>query len=264
MDYEDVFTKQMLLAACLPAYKRVDRTAPTTCAVAANHTSAGAPLETAPHLIGVACIDVSLVASAEQLEANPGYGAFRQAVEDSKSACPRRTLTQSALQQLRANTAVQMGVSQSDVVCDAAAVSSGVPATSSSYSSRTSPVNEMCEAPPDKDDEDRARVVIIGGSVACGLFLIGVGVCIFIRCTRSARSRNHQPNACANSGLAMSTPTPMGQPVSYTQPQAYAQPVQAQPVMAYAQPVQAQPVMAYAQPVQAYPTAGPSYLGQKP
>lgn len=110
-EYEDWFTKKKLLSACVPAYKKVEALAPSTCSAAYNLSSS---LTDVPHLIGVVCLDMQLIASDDQLHAHPGWPAFWARVTDQMASCPRRTFSESGREQLRARVSPQ-SVCGSDV-----------------------------------------------------------------------------------------------------------------------------------------------------
>ena len=132
-EYEDWFTKKRLLGACLAAYKKADRSSPTTCSGLHNANASGSVVNEVPHLIGVACLDMSLLASNESLRANEGWNDFQAAIDSARQACTRRTLSASALEQLR--TAVG-----TNAICSSAATSAL--STSPTYESRSSQVKD--------------------------------------------------------------------------------------------------------------------------
>ena len=58
-------------------------------------------------LIGVACIDMSLIASESAMRAQSGWGAFQERVEQERTTCPRITLTEGQMETLRRRVSPQ-------------------------------------------------------------------------------------------------------------------------------------------------------------
>jgi len=202
IEYEDWFTKKRLLGACVAAYSKADPSAPSTC------SATNAPITVVtdvPHLIGVACLDMSLMASNESLRANAGWADFQAAINSARQACPRRTLSASALEQLR--TAVGP-----DAVC--ASASASALSTSSSYMSRTS-LLEMCASgyPHGTDvgsSGGSGGSSSGGGSSAAGLILgvvvgavamVALGCCMYTQ----GKAQGQRSAAANSSSSAMST-----------------------------------------------------------
>lgn len=219
-EYEDWFTGMSLLAACLPAYKRADRDEPLTCAPRAEPGSGtpGLASSSVAHLIGVACMDMSLIASDAQLRGDAGWGAFWSAISEQMKACPRRALSEGALQQLRAEVSATSVCDTTDDSSNSAGAASGGVATSSSYATRTSPP-KTCNLPPAPPAPLEAGVVVgIAIGAAVGLLCLGAWCGLARSSARSAQASARSAQASSTGGVAMAAAppvvaVPIGQPV---------------------------------------------------
>ena len=101
--YNDSITGEPLLAACLPAYKKQTAISATSCA--------GGTAGEVPELLGVTCMDVSLIVDKEVLDARPDAAAFYALVDADQAACSATTPTEAQLQTLRSR------ITFGDAVC---------------------------------------------------------------------------------------------------------------------------------------------------
>ena len=107
-----------LLAACIPAFQKATAGASTSCA--------GGTTGCMNSLIGVMCMDVSLIVPVETLEARSDYAAFNSRVIADQTACTQVTPTSAQLQYLRSTIPSQFG----NAVCSAEDLNADVPQTS--------------------------------------------------------------------------------------------------------------------------------------
>merc|ERR1719487_2770261 len=74
-EYTDWFTQLPLLSACLAAYEKGDAASPTSCDGGLDGLGeAGDPR--VPKLLGVACMDLSLIVSQSTIQAHPQWPTF--------------------------------------------------------------------------------------------------------------------------------------------------------------------------------------------
>ena len=116
-EYNDWFTGLPLLSACLAAYEKSNSAAATSCnggldGLGDHDDTSG----TVPKLIGVACMDLSLIVSQATIMAHPQWPTFWSEVQSQMASCPRTVLQFEQLQNLRRQVS-------SASVCDAPAVS---------------------------------------------------------------------------------------------------------------------------------------------
>ena len=105
--YNDWSSGASLLAACLASFKKDARSDETSC----SEGSQGCM----PEMLGVVCMDVSLIATQAMIEA-VGATSFYDRVDADRTSCLRRTATPEQLQALRARIDTAFG----DAVCSAA------------------------------------------------------------------------------------------------------------------------------------------------
>ena len=99
--YTDWLSGTELLAACLPAYAKLEEGSATSCD--GGLAGLGEPGDARiPELIGVACVDINLMVSLGTIRARDDYPDFEARVEEEKAACPRTTITELQLDTLRA------------------------------------------------------------------------------------------------------------------------------------------------------------------
>jgi len=105
IEYPDFYTGTDLLAMCMAAYRKYDTGDANSCnggtTAYGTGSSASDDWWKVPKLIGVACIDMSLVASDADLRAQSGWSAFESRIRTEQLYCPRRTLTEGQREALR-------------------------------------------------------------------------------------------------------------------------------------------------------------------
>ena len=114
--YNDSFSGEPLIAACLPAFKKQAITDPTTCA--------GGVAGCVNELLGVVCMDVSLIVSRATLEARSDAAAFFDLIEQDRTTCATKNVSASQLQYLRSLIPSQFGDAQCPSLQPAACTSS--------------------------------------------------------------------------------------------------------------------------------------------
>jgi len=105
IEYEDVYTGVTLLAGCVAAYRKLDAGSASSCANGTFSYGTGNWSDDSffevPKLIGVACIDMSLIVEDATLRAHQGFAGFQARIEQERTVCPRRTLSEGQLEMLR-------------------------------------------------------------------------------------------------------------------------------------------------------------------
>ena len=104
ISYLDTYTQTELLGLCIAAYSKQSNSDPNSCSAEAGsgrEVASGSDYSHVPELIGVACIDMSLIASESDLRAQSGWSAFEERIQDERSACSTRTLTEGQMELLR-------------------------------------------------------------------------------------------------------------------------------------------------------------------
>ena len=99
--YNDYYTGQELLGACLASFELESSGAQTSC----NGGLSGlgdVGDSRVPKLIGVGCVDINLVVDLPTLESHAGYNDFWAKVQNDMKVCPRKTLTVGQMETLRA------------------------------------------------------------------------------------------------------------------------------------------------------------------
>ena len=104
--YNDWSSGVPLLAACLATFKKDTPALATSCA--------GGTANCMPELLGVACMDVSVIATQEMIRARSDAAGFFARVETDQRACSTVSASDAQLQALRAR------VTFGDAVCTAA------------------------------------------------------------------------------------------------------------------------------------------------
>ena len=100
-----------MLAACLPAYKKEDTGSANSCS--------GGTAGTVPQLLGVACMDTSLIVSKATLQARPDAQEFFDLVAADQAACGTvATPTEAQLETLRSR------ITFGNAVCGTASLAS--------------------------------------------------------------------------------------------------------------------------------------------
>jgi len=105
-EYRDWFTDLPLLSACLAAYEKTSASAATSCEGGLDGLGDDAS-GTVPKLIGVVCMDLSLIVSQAVITVHPQWPTFWAEVQSQMSACPRTHLRFEQLQTLRADVSTQ-------------------------------------------------------------------------------------------------------------------------------------------------------------
>ena len=243
-DYTDIVTGEAMLAACLPAYKKADTGSADSCS--------GGTAGTMPQLLGVACMDTSLIVSKATLQARPDAQEFFDLVAADQAACGTvATPTEAQLETLRAR------ITFGNAVCGTASPPS------------TSPVRMMMKA----GDEAPCRWGLCWVPVA-GVSVLATAVFLCLKTSQaskrakrpptivsSASSRERsspqqvvQTNVTVTPTVVMQQPVMMQQPMAWHSPWACAQPMgmaPPEPNHATAQPMgmMQPPGMVMAQPV---------------
>ena len=99
--YNDYYTGQELLGACLASFELESANSATSC----NGGLSGLGEKgdgRVPKLIGVGCVDMNLVVDLPTLRDHPEYDEFWTDVESDMKSCPMVTLTEAQMQTLRA------------------------------------------------------------------------------------------------------------------------------------------------------------------
>jgi len=221
VSYDDTYTGERLLGACLASFEKLSVSDATSCNGGLNglgDTGDGR----VPTLIGVSCVDINLVVPLDVLEAHPEWSEFSAQVEAEMSSCSRVSVTEAQMETLRQ----QAG---SDAVCS---IDSAADVCTSSMS-----VEECAAA------VEAATGVPIGVIVGVVVGVIVAVVCGIGYCCYCNRSKNKAPSYPAP--RSEQPPRPVQQVAA---PQVVQPVVVQQPVVVMAQPVAQQPV-AYAQAV---------------
>jgi len=107
INYRDLYTGNDLMGVCMAAYGKQSSASATSCAGGTAGYGSGTPADPSywlvPNLIGVACVDMSLIADDASLRAQPTWGAFEARVNAERSICPRHNLSAGQLETLRYN-----------------------------------------------------------------------------------------------------------------------------------------------------------------
>ena len=98
--YNDYYTGQELLGACLASFELESANSKTSCN--GGLSGLGEKGDTrVPKLIGVGCVDMNLVVDLPTLEAHPEYPDFKAKMEREMKACPMVELTEGQMETLR-------------------------------------------------------------------------------------------------------------------------------------------------------------------
>ena len=240
ISYQDVYTNQELLGVCIAAYSKQSNSDPNTCSVEAGSGTAvgsgpadGLPYYLVPELIGVACIDMSLIASESDLRANSGWSAFEERIQAERSACPTRTLTEGQMETLRKRVSTT-------AVCDAG---TSIPAAATDEPT----YRATGSARPELECQQSGGGIPVGGIVG---IVIGAVIGVLVICSMVLFCKKRKPRAPppAKQDNPSERPSQVVQPIQVNIQMAQPQPAPVvmaqQPVMMMAQPVMAQPVMA--------------------
>jgi len=110
IDYDDIYTGTTLTGVCMAAFRKDSTAAASSCAGGTASHGSGSPGSADYYriakLIGVACVDMSLIASDADLRANPGWAAFEARMRSEQTLCARRNLTEGQLEHLRRDVSV--------------------------------------------------------------------------------------------------------------------------------------------------------------
>ena len=219
--YRDVNTNVPLLAACLATFKKESASHVTSCQ--------GGHVGCVPEMLGVSCLDVSLIATLEQIDARSDAQTFHDRVRSDQLACTRATATEAQLQMLRSRISSQFG----DAVCAASDMlgSSTVAAPAScSDGTDTDTGNTAGSVSTDRTSEDDAEgggvnavaIVAIAGAAVAGFAML----CYCWKTQQSKASFNamsgngvntpsssaHQPTGGIGMGYHPQHQIPQGQP----------------------------------------------------
>ena len=99
--YNDYYTGQELLGACLASFELESPGAQTSCNGGLSGLGEVGDSRV-PKLIGVGCVDMNLVVDLPTLESHAGYDDFWAKVQDDMKVCPLKTLTAGQMETLRA------------------------------------------------------------------------------------------------------------------------------------------------------------------
>jgi len=155
--YNDWSSGAPLLSACLATFKKQAATDPTSCAEGAQGCM--------PDMLGVACMDVSVIASQRMIDARPDAQTFYERVRADQTACNRRAASPAQLQALRARIDDAFG----DAVCTADEMgldSAPEPAACTNGSASAPPTASVAGA------EGEAAGGVIGGIIAAAVVLV--------------------------------------------------------------------------------------------
>ena len=103
--YNDTFSGEPLISACVPTFRKENAADATSC----DGGTSGCMAE----LLGVVCMDVSLVVSTAALNARDDTPSFFDIVQQDRTRCATVTPTAAQLQAIRARIPAQFG----DAVC---------------------------------------------------------------------------------------------------------------------------------------------------
>mgnify|MGYP002856620279 CR=1 FL=1 len=243
--YVGISTGTPLLAACIPAFQKATAGASTSCA--------GGTTGCMNALIGVMCMDVSMIVPVETLEARSDYAAFNSRVIADQTACTQVTPTSAQLQYLRSTIPSQFG----NAVCSAEDLNADVPQTSCDTAGTTYGVyGEGSDGGGSGGGGDTSSA----GSMGAILGGAGAGVVVLIiLCYCGAKMAAPKKAKGVDEGQNRgSRPQETEMNVNVT--------VQAQPSvpMGMGQPVMAQPVMQaqslYPSPPMGQPVGGPQVM----
>jgi uncharacterized protein YegL len=115
--YNDYYTGQELLGACLASFEKESANSATSC----NGGLSGLGEKgdgRVPKLIGVGCVDMNLVVDLPTLRLHPESDEFWTDVESDMKSCPMVTLTEAQMQTLRAEAggdSAMCGATEGDV-----------------------------------------------------------------------------------------------------------------------------------------------------
>ena len=98
--YNDYYTGQELLGACLASFELESANSKTSCN--GGLSGLGEQGDTrVPKLIGVGCVDINLVVDLPTLRAHPGFDDFWAKVQQEMKACPMVKLEEGQMETLR-------------------------------------------------------------------------------------------------------------------------------------------------------------------
>lgn len=165
IEYPDLYTGTNLLAMCMAAYRKYASGDANSCNGGTTAYGTGSSASTdwwkVPKLIGVACIDMSLVASDDDLRAQSGWPAFESRIRTEQLSCPRRTLTEGQREVLRRD--VSLGA-----MCNSAgpipASVVGEPAYQASGNERQCAAGFGVSSSGDGDEAEGLPIRLIGGA----------------------------------------------------------------------------------------------------
>jgi len=239
-EYTDYYTGTPLLATCLAAFKKESPSDPAACdgrgsgEVESNSSDSASTRE----LIGVSCMDMSMIASQQQLQANAGYQSLLSTYRSMNEQCPKVQLSEQQLESLRARVSAQSQCSAASVL---------VPTATEAYNSRSG-MAKVCVIESASGDGDNPVGAIVGALLV--VFLCG-GCGVYICHRRRRQSKKSPPPPVVQ--------PPMGQPVVPTAmptaqaassvPAAIPMGQPAGPVLTAMAYPPAQPVGALAQPI---------------
>ena len=179
--YNDYYTGQELLGACLASFELESAGSATSCNGGLSGLGDNGDFRV-PKLIGVSCVDMNLVVDLTTLRARSGWNdsldsdgepisrGFWSTVQSEMTACPRLSVSESQMETLRFEAGGE------SAVCDIAEY----------YVSRPSP-----PSPPSED----VPVGTIAGIAVALLLLGGLGFCIYKRASGLSTAAGGQPSA---------------------------------------------------------------------
>ena len=228
IEYEDIYTGNSLLAVCMAAYRKYSTADANSCSGGTSGygtgTSSSADWYKVPKLLGVACIDMQLIATDAEMRAHPGWSGFEARYRSEQSNCPQRSLTEGQREALRRD------VSLSAMCASAPPIPPSLIAEPS-YSA-TGSARQCARAFSSSGDDEGGAGGLLGGLAP---LVIGVGVVMYLRKQHSARIRARNAKARAPLPPAQMQMAPQPQP--QMMPTAVAQPMMTGQPMAQAQPM---------------------------
>ena len=232
--YEDWATGAPLLAACLATFKKDDPALATSCAAGT--------VGCMPELLGVACMDVSVIATQATLSARSDSATFYDRVRTDQTACYPVTPTLGQLQALRARisfgnavcSAQEMGVSSAPAAASCVRVAGvNTPGYPPGMAPPAAPVGSGGNSLSGESD---APVGAIVGAAVGGIVLLA-GLFYFCKMANKPRGPAFPQNSAVSSSSQSSSSVQAYPTPAYQQPNQYAnQPVPVVQAVAVAVP----------------------------
>ena len=211
ISYLDTYTQTELLGLCIAAYSKQSNSDPNSCSAEAGsgrEVASGSDYSHVPELIGVACIDMSLIASESDLRAQSGWSAFEERIQDERSACSTRTLTEGQMELLRRRVSTSAMCDSGTTFPDGATDETTYTATGTA---------RACSDAMGIDGLDAGAIAgIVVGSVLGPLLIC----CLLCWCCKAKKTKKAPPPAQQNFNTMQQDPAvrpsvamPMQQPI---------------------------------------------------